>query len=307
MTIVHLTTGLPASGKSTHARTLDALRFSLDDYRAMMGIGRETWSNEKEAVAIEAMMASATAAIKSGYDIVIDNTHLVPRLPKMYRKTFSSLGVTFRVHDFTDVSMNTCILRDAEREGDGGYVGEDVIRKLADRHADATKNGWRLTEPWMNMTEYVHPRPYNPDLTLPSAIIVDIDGTVAIHGDERGHYDYDKISTDTPNQAVIDLVCTMSEDLDDPTRVIFLSGREDRCMDDTKAWLDRHVGSAYWDELFMRKTGDHRPDYIIKQELFDAHIRNDYCVWLVLDDRDQVVKMWREMGLTCLQVAPGDF
>lgn len=305
MTVVHLTTGLPASGKSTHARTLDALRFSLDDYRSMMGTSKETWSNEKEAVAIDAMMASATAAIRAGYDIVVDNTHLVPRLPKKYRKAWSSLDVRFRVHDFTDVSVEECISRDADRED--GHVGEDVIRKLAERHADAKKNGWRLSEPWMNMAEYVHPTPYCPDLSLPPAIIVDIDGTVAIHGDERGHYEYDKISTDTPNRAVIDLVCAVSEDLDNPTRVIFLSGREDRCMDDTKAWLDRHVGSAYWDDLFMRKTGDHRPDYIIKQELFDAHIRSDYCVCWVLDDRDQVVKMWREMGLTCLQVAPGDF
>jgi predicted kinase len=312
MTIVHLTTGLPASGKSTHARQLDALRFSLDDHRAMMGIGRETWSNEKEAVAIEALMASATAAIKSGYDIVIDNTHLVPRLPRMYRKEFSSLGAIFQIHDFTHVTVEECIERDANREV--GHVGEDVIRKLALRHVDACKNGWRLTDKWMNIAEYVMPKPYEPDLSLPSAIIVDIDGTVAIHGDERGHYDYDKIGTDTPNHSVIDLVGSIADsdnymEAQDPdrTNIIFLSGREDRCMDDTKAWLDRYVGSTVWDELFMRKTGDHRPDYIIKQELFDAHIRNDYCVWLVLDDRDQVVKMWREMGLTCLQVAPGDF
>lgn len=27
----------------------------------------------------------------------------------------------------------------------------------------------------------------------------------------------------------------------------------------------------------------------------------------VLDDRNKVVKMWRELGLTCLQMAEGDF
>ncbi len=304
MTVVHLETGLPASGKSTHARSLGVYRFNLDDMRKMLW-GDAEWTHEKEGVAVSALIAGVRSAVEAGNDVVIDNTHLTPGLLKTYRKELSSLGVEFKVHDFTNVSVEECKQRDADRTE--GHVGDAVIDRLLGNHAKARKNGWKLTDKWMNMAEYVMPKPYYPDLSLPSAIIVDIDGTVAIHGDERGHYDYDKISTDTPNQAVIDLVCTMSEDMDDPTRVIFLSGREDRCMDETKTWLDRYVGSAYWDELFMRKTGDHRPDYIIKQELFDAHIRPDYCVWLVLDDRDQVVKMWREMGLTCLQVAPGDF
>jgi hypothetical protein len=30
-------------------------------------------------------------------------------------------------------------------------------------------------------------------------------------------------------------------------------------------------------------------------------------VFCVVDDRQKVVDMWRENGLTCFQVAPGDF
>ena len=30
-------------------------------------------------------------------------------------------------------------------------------------------------------------------------------------------------------------------------------------------------------------------------------------VFLVVDDRQKVVNMWRDLGLTCVQVAPGDF
>jgi predicted kinase len=304
MTTVFLMTGLPASGKTSFARTLDALRFSLDDYRAMMGIGRETWSDAKEAVAIEAMMASATAAVKSGYDIVIDNTHLVPRLPKMYRKAFSSLGVTFKIHDFTNVSEQECITRDAQRTS--GHVGADIIRKLAARHADATKNGWRLTDKWMNTAQWISPKPYDSQPDLPSAILCDIDGTVAIHGDERGHYDYDKVSTDAPNESVIYLIEQFVGRHD--VEVIFMSGREDRARQDTTEWLHENI-SLYnrTPQLFMRATGDHRPDYIVKSELFDEHIRNKYDVRFVCDDRDQVIKMWRELGLTALQVAPGDF
>ena len=32
-----------------------------------------------------------------------------------------------------------------------------------------------------------------------------------------------------------------------------------------------------------------------------------YSASIVLDDRKQVVDMWRSLGLTCLQVADGDF
>jgi len=57
----------------------------------------------------------------------------------------------------------------------------------------------------------------------------------------------------------------------------------------------------------MRPTGDNRKDAIVKREIFDREIRDRYRILFVLDDRNQVVDMWRELGLTCLQVAPGDF
>jgi hypothetical protein len=57
----------------------------------------------------------------------------------------------------------------------------------------------------------------------------------------------------------------------------------------------------------MRETGDRRKDSIIKKEIFDRHIRDVYNIEFVLDDRNQVVELWRSLGLTCLQVADGDF
>jgi len=57
----------------------------------------------------------------------------------------------------------------------------------------------------------------------------------------------------------------------------------------------------------MRKTGDSRKDSIVKREIFEEHIKGKYRIQFVLDDRNQVVEMWRQLGLTCLQVAEGDF
>lgn len=59
-------------------------------------------------------------------------------------------------------------------------------------------------------------------------------------------------------------------------------------------------------ELLMRPKKDNRKDSVIKKELFDK-IKDKYNIQYVFDDRDQVVEMWRELGLTCLKVADGNF
>ncbi|GGM15372.1 hypothetical protein GCM10012279_36880 [Micromonospora yangpuensis] len=61
-------------------------------------------------------------------------------------------------------------------------------------------------------------------------------------------------------------------------------------------------------ELHMRTEKDNRKDSIIKAELYRTHVQGQHEVAFVIDDRDQVVRMWRhELGLACLQVAEGDF
>ena len=57
----------------------------------------------------------------------------------------------------------------------------------------------------------------------------------------------------------------------------------------------------------MRKLDDKRRDDIVKKELFDENIRGRFNVKFVIDDRNRVVDMWRQIGLTCFQVEEGDF
>lgn len=301
MTTVHVMRGLPASGKTELARTLLGLRFNLDDLRAMLGITPETWTREQEDVAMQMLLAGAKTAVKAGFTVVLDNTHIVPRIPAMYRKVLGPLGVDWVVHDLTDVPAEECIRRDSERDVP---VGESVIRKMNKR-----RSGWQLTPEWLTPDQRGPLEPYVPDTSLPAAVIVDIDGTVALHGDERGHYEYDKVGADKTNDPVVELVQKLAKECE----IIFVSGREDRCRDATEKWLWR-AGLREHPELrggtpplLMRKTGDHRSDDIIKAELFDRHIRDHYNVRWVLDDRTRVVAMWRELGLACLQVAPGTF
>ena len=73
-------------------------------------------------------------------------------------------------------------------------------------------------------------------------------------------------------------------------------------------WLDKHGLSNRNTQLFMRPAGDTRDDRIVKREIYEREIKGKYNVLWVLDDRNKVVDMWRrELGLTCLQVAEGNF
>ena len=84
-----------------------------------------------------------------------------------------------------------------------------------------------------------------------------------------------------------------------------MSGRSSEFRAHTERWLQ--ANNIRYSELHMRAEGDQRKDSIVKRELFDAHVRGKWNVSFVLDDRQQVVDMWRGLGLVCLQVAPGDF
>lgn len=57
----------------------------------------------------------------------------------------------------------------------------------------------------------------------------------------------------------------------------------------------------------MRKTGDYRKDCIVKEEIYRKDIEPIYDILFCVDDRKQVVDAWRELGLTCLQCAEGNF
>ncbi len=122
------------------------------------------------------------------------------------------------------------------------------------------------------------------------------------------------VDKDPPIQPIVDLVkklgkigcdCGMDCYCESPSyNIIIVSGRDlGSCGIQTEDWLLNH--EIPHQHLFMRSAGDSREDSIIKREILDRLPKDRIA--FVLDDRDQVVKMWRENGLTCLQCAPGAF
>lgn len=289
MTRLIATRGLPGSGKSTWANAEILkheagtwIRVNRDSLRDMLHAGR--WKgNKTENFTKLVQREIVSAGLRDGKTVIVDDTNLSPKTIQLLEILAEEYdwNLKLEIQDFTDVPLETCIKRDLQREKS---VGEAVIRKM--------------------YREFLAPKPevYSPDPSLPHAIICDIDGTLAIKGD-RDIYDYSRVHLDTLNEPIARLARMLGENRD----VVFVSGREDCCHSETSEWLRYHFGMFSPPLLYMRKTGDMRKDSIVKREIFDEHIGDKYQIDYVLDDRDQVVEMWRSLGLTVLQVAEGKF
>lgn len=272
-----ITRGLPASGKTTWAKKqvlsnpAQIKRVNKDDLRDMLHAGK--WTRGLEKSIIRARDDLVIAYLFDGKDVIVDDTNLAGTHIKDLTYLAGELGAGVEVKDFY-LPPSVCVERDAFRDKP---VGSDVIYRM-----------WR--------DHVVKPAPeFNPD--LPTTVLVDIDGTVATMTG-RSPYDYSKVHTDAVVEKVQRLVNRQAH-------YIFLSGREDGCREETLKWLEKNNFSV--NALLMRKHGDHRPDWIVKREIYENEIKGRWNVDFVIDDRQQVVDMWREEGLTCFAVADGHF
>jgi hypothetical protein len=136
------------------------------------------------------------------------------------------------------------------------------------------------------------------------AVLVDIDGTLALR-QSRSPYDMTKVSEDLPNIPVINLVNIL---ISSGIQIIFVSGRDESARRATLDFLDKYLNTGSPHTLHMRPLGDSRPDENLKLEIYFSQIFPTFEVLFVLDDRDKVVRMWRnEAGLPTFQVADGNF
>jgi 3-deoxy-D-manno-octulosonate 8-phosphate phosphatase KdsC-like HAD superfamily phosphatase len=135
---------------------------------------------------------------------------------------------------------------------------------------------------------------------MDKAVIVDIDGTLAKRID-RSPYCWSLVDRDKVKEPVAELVRIISKS---GIKIVIVTGRDGSCKEKTIKWLKDN--DIPFDDFYIRETGNNEKDSIIKKSILDCLI-NKYNILFVLDDRDQVVKMWRENGLTCLQVDYGEF
>lgn len=302
MSSIKVTRGVPGSGKSTWAHAWVAedpehrTRVNRDDIRAMIGVKGGVGTNEQERMVSALEEQAVKAMLSKGYDVVVDATHLSARFAKRWFQFSDDV-------EFVDfgVDLGTAIQRDEFRQSAGGRgVGASVIESFFKRfHIDGGTG--KLPDPPVRDTKAVKFAPYVPDESLPKAIIVDIDGTLA-HATGRSPYDPTRYHEDEVDPIIRDLV---NHYWNLGITVLVTSGRDAAYYVATRDWLD--INEIFFDKLIMRPQGDVRNDSIVKDELFEQHIKPYFNVLFALDDRNRVVDMWREKGIKTLQVQPGDF
>ena len=285
---VMLTIGISASGKTTEVKKLinsdknprgfinvnrDDLRFSL--------FGASSWadykfSKAKEKFITECQMGMGLKAINSGKNLIVSDTNLSERTRTKWKLFCEEHKVEYREW-VIDTPVEECQKRNALRaNGIPPNAIYEQHKKFVDQFGEK----------------------YEPSTRLPNAIVVDIDGTLAHMDGQRKPYDWKLVGKDRPDWDVIDFV---GMNYKEGSRVIVLSGRDSICRAETEEWLD--TNSVLYHELFMREEGDHRKDTVIKKELFDNHIKDNYNVVLCIDDRPCMVDMWNDLGIKTWAVA----
>lgn len=325
--------GMPGSGKSTLAAEVVKkepkrwIRINRDDLRLMVvGPGNNPHQRNSEREDLVRLFKEQLVrnAFAEGFDVILDDTHLVPMTVKKLHQLAASIGDVQVIEKGVNVDVKTCIERDAKRTG-FAHVGEKIINDMA-RGAGLDK-GRKLSD----KVSYYEPRPDTfavvvQNEALPEAIMCDLDGTLALMGDRSPYDAKDCDLVDKPNWAVIKCVLAMHNR---GVHIIFMSGRDCKYRPETVRFIEAYclddavsavpggpipavdMGCIPY-ELHMRgeltpDVTDQRKDSIIKQELFAAFVADKYNVLFVLDDRNQVVDFWRSIGLSCFQVAHGAF
>ena len=150
---------------------------------------------------------------------------------------------------------------------------------------------------------------------MKKTVIFDLDGTLALIDKRRAlaakangkinwktFFAPENIQLDEPNVPVIEMAKVLKAQ---GHSVVIFSGRDSISRTETIAWLNQF--GVPFDVLKMRPEGSFTPDDVLKQDWLDQLFPDKSDVLCIFDDRDKVVKMWRDNGITCFQVNYGNF
>lgn len=286
MSKVILTVGIPASGKTTWAENFckenkHVGNINRDDIRELLFPYPYCYSKDNEKLVTDYQMSLAAKCVNLGWDIIVSDTNLNSEIRIKWKRWAIENCYDYEERPFP-ISVTTAIRRNRKR---AKPVPEHVIYDMFGR--------------WMKYLGYEN---YVPNTDLPMAVVFDIDGTLAHMNNKRGPFEWHNVDVDDIDEVVLE-----SLDLYKKAgyRIVVASGRDGVCRKLTEQWLKKN--NIQYDDLFMRGEKDSRPDFEIKYEILKDLIAPKYNVRLVFDDRDQVVKMWRSVGIKCYQVAEGNF
>lgn len=293
--------GAPGSGKTTFAKYFirteeNWMRLCRDDFRAMH-FSSSNLSPREEGLIGEMIDGAIESLLKKKTNVLIDATHCKAEYINHYIKKFNNVAdISFKVFDLdAETIAERCEKRNKET---GKYIPLQVQKKYIKELQVLKKNFDFSTRPKLDRRVDT----IQQDPNLPRAIICDLDGTLALM-DDRNPFDASRADEDKLNESVATTLRLFAEN---GYKILLVSGREDRFREPTLTFLEKY--KVTYSHLWMRKSKDFRKDSIVKREIYEASILDKFYVEFVLDDRNQVVDMWRkDLGLACFQVNYGDF
>ena len=319
--------GLPASGKSTWAKNQaiksNVKRISRDDLRFMLDNSKYTKYNESFILNIRDYIIKQ--ALNSEKSIVVDDTNFnnscIERIKDIvydfnqYRSDLCQYNIRI---EFFNVDVMECIRRNAKRIGNA-RVPHITILNMYNKYIKSPEESELSIKDIpkeldrnlsVNIDQKDIPKGLNRNLSmnidqnesLDHAIICDLDGTLSININ-RSPYSIKGCIQDKLNKPVANILKIYKER---GYKIIIFSGRKSEQCSETIRWLSKH--NIPYDFIRMRSIGDMRPDKVIKREFYEQSVKGQYFVEFILDDRDQVVDLWRkDLGLPCFQVYYGNF
>lgn len=132
---LYVTRGLPASGKTTRARSWVAkdpqrrVRVNRDDLRKMTHDG---WTGERwhEDMVSYLQHPGVLVLLQAGYDVVVDDTNLNPLALEALEGIAAVAGTELEIWDMTGVPLYECLLRNNRRLGTPEYVPTGEIQRM---------------------------------------------------------------------------------------------------------------------------------------------------------------------------------
>jgi predicted kinase len=308
---VILTVGIPASSKSTWAKAEIAkdpdnwVRINNDDVRQMCN--GSVYSADYEKIISETRDFLIRTALKHDKNVISDNLNIGKRNWEIACKIAKDMNKDITVSEKVFyISLEEALARDAKRTG-SAQVGEKAIKHWWGKTGKEKFSSYESKVEVFAKRDFCLDAPFTPAIqneNADKAIISDLDGTLALFVGKRSPYDATNCDViDKPNLPVVETIKLFNEK---GYKILFCSGREDKHRDATIRFIEKHLPGIEY-ELYMRSSNDFRKDSVIKEEIFSNYIKDKYNVLMVLDDRSSVCQFWRGIGLTCFQVAPGDF
>lgn len=301
--------GPPGSGKSSYC---DAIR-KYDNTQLLTRISQDDRG--------KAHLIDFHDAIKKGEDIIIDRMGFSKEQRNRYIKPAKEAGYHLEIVVF-HVPRQVCFDRMMKRENHPTINGKMLIDGAHEIISPGHKTHQANSALDTFFTKYERVEDNEADKVTrfghdgpkTTAIICDLDGTLCnidhrlkhVKNENKKLNRWDLFNKEIPNDSLNEwcnkLINRMGSSVYD---IVLCSGRVDSSRQDTEKWLTRF--NVQYDHLLMRHRSDFRTDYIIKEIILDFEILTRYNVLFAIDDRKQVVDMWRRRGIVCLACADGDF